>query len=73
MSSVKVPVDPARLDELRADLNELRTRIAEIEAEDEEASRLAEVREEVSTRVAEATREVREAWYDTRWAVAVRM
>jgi hypothetical protein len=73
IGSVNGPVDPARLDDLRSELNDLRARIAAIEAEAEEPSRLAEVREEVSTRVAGATREVREALYDTRWAVAVRM
>jgi hypothetical protein len=72
-ASGRVPVDPARVDELRAELSEVRARIAAIHAEAEEPTELAEVREEVSTRVAEATRDVREALYVPRWAVAVRM
>lgn len=59
-------LDPREVEELRSELDEVRAELATLQELPEDAPEFSDVREEVSQRVAELTREVRGIWYDTR-------
>lgn len=60
--------DLRALEGLRTELDELRTNIARVPEVAEDDPEFADVRDELSERLATLTREVRELWYGARWS-----